>query len=366
MAVPLARDRPLWELHVLGGLAQDRIAVLVKIHAALACDLDVVDLGLGVFDEVRGGTQDQAVVSILPRLGSADRDTARGTMAGLSAGLHRVARVVDPRKVAAGLVGRVHDAGETARITAAVTERLVRPTPSSLLNAAVGPTRRVDMRHVDLDDIHRVRKLHGGTVNDVVLAMLAGGLRTWMAAEGEGKPPGRPLRVLVPVALNSRDPDRGIGSALGGYLVDLPIGEPDPVARLHAVRQAMSVNKLAGPHRGPGAFPVLAERVPALVPWLAAAVAGRLAAPGAVRLFNTVVTSLSLHNLVLSVAGNPLEEVYPLVPLGERHALALAVAAYRDKLHIGLHADPEAIPHLDQLGDAVTAALTELAHTPAS
>jgi len=363
MAVPLARDRPLWELHVLGGLGQGRTAVLVKIHPGLAGGLDAVDLVLGLFDGLRGSAQDQSVVSIMPRLESANRGTADGLMAGVSAGLGRVARLVDPRRVPAELAGRVERAVETARITAAVARGLARPAPGSALNGAVGPSRRVEMRCLDLDDIHRVRKVHAGTVNDVVLAAIAGGLRSWMAAEGNLCE--HPLRVLIPVSRRN-GPDRRAGSLHSGYLVDLPIHEPDPIARLHAVRQAMSVNKLAGPNRGPGAFPVLAERIPTGLSWLAGPGAWRLTAPLGTRLFNLVVTTVPLPDLPLRMAGRPLEEAYPVVPLGPGHALSLAVTTHRERMHIGLHADPDVVAHLDRLGDAIVAALAALVATAAS
>lgn len=360
MAVPLARDRPLWDLHVLGGLDQDRTSVLVRIHPALAWGLDAVDLVLGLFDGLHGSAQDQSVVSIMPRLESADRATAGGLMAGASAGLNRGARLVDPRRVPAELAGRVERAVETARITAAVARGLAGPAPRSALNGALGPPRRVEMRCLDLDDIHGVRKVHAGTVNDVVLAAIAGGLRSWMAAQGNLCE--QPLRVWIPVSRRN-GPDRGAGGLHSGYLVDLPIDEPDPIARLHAVRTAMSVNKLAGSNRGPGAFPVLAERIPAGLSRLAGPVAGRLTAFLGTRLFNLVVTTVPLPDLPLRMAGRPLEEVYPVVPLGSGQALSLAVATHREQLHIGLHADPDLVVHLDRLGDAIVAALTDLVGT---
>lgn len=357
MAEPLARDRPLWELHVLGGLADGRTAVVVKIHHALADGLRAIELGLDLFDDV-GGAAETAVLRVLPGLPPSNEGTSGGLAAGLVGLLHPLSRLLDPRTAANGFTRQAELAGETASIAAAVAKTLLSPAPPSSLNVPVGPTRRLVMHQVDLDDVHLVRKQHGGTVNDVVLAVVAGALRSWMTSHGQL--PDKPLRVLVPVSLRHRSPDRQVGNSLSGYLVDLPTSEADPLARLHTLREAMSLNKMSGPLRGPGAFPVLVERLPPLVHRLAAPLVGRLAGHAGARLFNAVLTSVPVPDVPLHLAGCPLEEVYPVVPLGPGQTLGIAVSSYRGSLHIGLHADPAALPDAGELGAALTAALADL------
>lgn len=357
MEAPLARDRPLWELHVLGGLPDGRTAVVVKIHHALADGLRAIELGLNLFDRLSGSPADAPpVVRTLP--GVRPDVPGRGPVPGLAGVLRPLGRLLDPRAAAAGLLRQAEVAQESAGIATAVARTLLSPAPSSSLNVAVGPTRRFAMHRVDLDDVHLVRKRHGGTVNDVILTVVAGGLRTWMAAQGDL--PDKPLRVLVPVSRRHRDPRRRGSNSLSGYLVDLPTGEADPLARLHAVREAMSVNKAAGPLRGPGAFPVLAERLPPQAHRMAGSLIGGLAAPVAARLFNAVLTNVPVPDIPLSVAGSPLEEVYPIVPLAPGQALGIAVSPFRGSLHIGLHSDAAAVPDGDALGSALAVALSEL------
>lgn len=364
MGSALDRDRPLWRFRVLGGVAEGRTAVLVKIHQALADGLRAVELGLHLFDDRRDSAEAQAgqVLSILPRLHQSDPRRVGGLVSGPSGGLEALVKVLDPRTTRADLTRQAARAGETLRIGTAVARQLASPAPSSPLNAAVGPTRRFLRLSVDLDDVHRVRKEHGGTVNDVVLAVVAGALQSWMISRGDL--PDRDVRVLVPVSRSH--PDRLAGNRLSGYLLDLPTREPDALARLHAVREAMSQNKFAGPCRGPGAFPVLAELVPPRLHRLTAPLGTRLAGRLAPRLFNVVLANVPLPDIPLSVAGHPLEEVYPVVPLAPGQALALGVATYRGSLHLGLHADPAAIPDLDHLSQALAAAVGELAAASAT
>jgi diacylglycerol O-acyltransferase len=287
LAAPLARERPLWELHVLGGLPYGRTAVVVKIHHALADGLRAVELGMDLFDDLNGSTDNaRPVLRVVPPHQHDDPPAGRGLAAGLAGALRPLTHLVDPRNAAAGLLRQAKLARETAGIATAVANTLFSPAPPSPLNVTLGPTRRFATHRVDLDDVHLVRQQHGGTVNDVVLAVVAGGLRTWMTTHGHL--PDKPLRVLVPVSRRHRDPHRRVGNSLSGYLVDLPTGEPDPLARLHLVRGAMSVNKKAGPLRGPGAFPVLAERLPPQAHRMAASLIATLAAPVAARLFNAV------------------------------------------------------------------------------
>lgn len=354
MAVPLDRDRPLWELHVLGGLGGGRVAVVAKVHHALADGLRAVELGFRLFDDLCDLAE--------PENPTPSRPTAART--GLVHLLDPIARLVNARTAPAELTHRAGQANETARIGAAVLRSLLRPAPSSSFNVPVGPRRTLALRQLDLDDLYRVRKQHGGTINDVVLAVVAGALRGWLSRRAEL--PDRPLRVLVPVSRPQRATDRPAGNHLSGYLVDLPSDEPDPLARLHAIRQTMEENKAAGPARGPGAFPVLVNHLPPLLHRLTAPLTTPLAGPVATRLFNTVLTNVPLPDIPLTMAGARLVEIYPVVPLGPGQALGLAVSRYRRTLHIGLHADPAAVPDLDQLADELPAALTELQTMAAS
>jgi len=156
---------------------------------------------------------------------------------------------------------------------------------------------------------------------------------------------------------SSKNADDGSGNRLSGYLLDLPIDEPDPLELLRAVRHSMAMNKATGPMRGPGAFPLLASLVPSIVHRLV----GPIAAPLSSRLFNTVVTSVPLPDLPIVLAGARLSEVYPVVPLAAGQALGIAVTAYRRAVQVGLHADHATMFDLDRLGQDLIVELAALA-----
>jgi WS/DGAT/MGAT family acyltransferase len=381
MAQPLDLNRPLWELHLFTGLAGGRFAMLTKMHHALADGLRAVELGAALLDGAEAGRPGPAdlppaTVPDRPAAGgpgtltrpAVDALRARlmstvGAARATGGALARpdrllasaVATAVAPALAAAmALPGFARHSGETLGIAADVLRSVSLPPVASPLGAGTSGQRGLAMLRLDLTDVHRIRRRHGGTVNDVLLAVLAGALRQWLS--GRGVPPdSRPVRALIPVSRRCAAGDAG-GNRLSGYLCDLPVAEPDPVARLHAVRSEMDRNKAGGTARGPGAIPVLAERLPPAVHRLATPFAGG----GAPLLFDTVVTNVPLPTVPLYLAGAELTEIYPVVPLADGHALGVAVSTYRGGAYVTLHADRHALPDLPDLAATVPAALATL------
>jgi WS/DGAT/MGAT family acyltransferase len=322
MAERLDPRRPLWEVHVITGLPGGRFAVLPKLHHALADGAGALLLGLGLLD---GGS-----VPTLP----SDAPSSRPSLGELRSSTRQAVSI----------------AGAVLRNT-----RPALPVSPLLTRQRAGERRLATVR-LDLHDIKRVRLRHGGTTNDVLLAVLSGALREWLLARGD-RPDDLSLRALVPV--NQRCRDRGThtaGNQLSGYLCDLPVGEPDPVRRLMAVRTTMDGNKEAGPGRGPGALPVLADRLPAALHRVAMPMVGQCAP----LLCDTVVTTVPLPSVPLRFDGAELREVYPVVPLAPGHALSVAFSPYRGTVHVGLHANADALPDVDRLADALSGTLWSL------
>jgi WS/DGAT/MGAT family acyltransferase len=200
---------------------------------------------------------------------------------------------------------------------------------------------------LDASDVRQIRRQHGGTTNDVALAVITGGLRDWLVTRDEPVD-GLTPRALIPVNVRARGQGAG-GNQLSGYLCELPVGLADPVARLRFVRSAMDRNKAAGPTEGAGAVPILAGLLPPAVHRVCTPAAG-VAAP---LLFDTVVTNVPLPPVPLTLAGAPLCEVYPFAPLAAGHGIGVAVSAYRDTVHIGLQVDSDAVPDVDVLAACV-------------
>ncbi|MEN3584243.1 wax ester/triacylglycerol synthase family O-acyltransferase [Streptomyces sp. ZYX-F-203] len=332
MERPLARCRPPWEAHVLPRTAGGSFAVLFKFHHALADGLRALTLAAGVLDPVD-----------LPTGRPRPPEESRAT------GLPDVRRLPEMLRGALSDAGRALDIGAAA----ALSGLDVRSSPA--LVAEPSGTRRTAGVVLDLDDVHRVRKAEGGTVNDVLIAVVAGALRRWLEGRGDDSD-GLAPRALIPVSKRRPRGAEPPGNRLSGYLIRLPVGDPDPLGRLGAVRTAMDRNKDAGPGRGAGAVALLADHIPALGHRLGGPLVG-----GAARLwFDVLVTSVPLPGIGLRLGGTPLTEVYPFAPLARGHSLAVAVSTYRGRVHYGLVADGRAVPDLGLLAAALSTELAEL------
>ncbi|MCX4985043.1 wax ester/triacylglycerol synthase family O-acyltransferase [Streptomyces sp. NBC_00572] len=336
MERPVARGLPPWEMYLFSGAPDGSFAVLVKLHHALADGMRAVAIGAGIFDEIAAGRR------------LADRSAAGRP------------RPVPPRSWLPGpgrLLGmardRLGDLGRAVEVGASVVRASrLDGRPTAALAAESSGTRRIATASLPLDRVHRIRRTTGGTANDVLLAVVAGALRRWF--DGRGLPlPGADPRALVPVSRRRPGGPAGPGNSLSGYLLDLPVTESDPAARLAAVRTAMDRNKAAGPLRGAGAVALLADQLPPL--------AHRFGAPfaaGAARLlFDLLVTQVPLPRSALSLGGAPLRALFPMAPLACGQSLAVAMSPYGGHVHIGLVADGEAVPDVDALAAALTAEL---------
>ncbi|MFJ1807462.1 MULTISPECIES: wax ester/triacylglycerol synthase family O-acyltransferase [unclassified Streptomyces] len=331
MERPLERGRPPWEAHVLPGADGGRFAVLFKFHHALADGLRALTLAAAVLDPMD-----------LPAPRTRPAEPARGL-------------IPDVRRLPDLLRGAVSDVGRALDIGASVAVHTLAMRPTPALTAAPTGTRRTAGVVIDLDDVHRIRKVAGGTVNDVLIAVVAGALRRWLDDRGDGSE-GVVPRALIPVSKRRPRTAHPQGNRLSGYLMRLPVDDPDPLRRLGTVRAAMDRNKDAGPGRGAGAVALLADHVPALGHRLG----GPLVSQAARLWFDILVTSVPLPSLGLKLGGNPVTEVFPYAPLARGQALAVAVSTYRGHVHYGLVADAEAVPDLDRFAKALTAEVETL------
>ncbi|MEE1841445.1 MULTISPECIES: wax ester/triacylglycerol synthase family O-acyltransferase [unclassified Streptomyces] len=339
MERPLERGLPPWQMYVIGAAGGGPFAVLVKLHHALADGMRAVAIGAGIFDEiaaagrVRGGAAVRRARTVPPR----------SWMPG-------------PRQVAGLALGRIEDLGRAFGVGASMV-RASRLDPRGVpaLTASSSGTRRLATADLDLDAVQRIRRVAGGTTNDVLLAVVAGALRRWLHERGEPLP-GEDPRALVPVSRRRPGQTAATGNRLSAYLLGLPVGEPDPWKRLGAVRAAMDRNKAAGPFRGAGAVAVLADQLPSLAHRFGAPLAGNAAR----MLFDVLVTSVPLPRSALSLGGCPLRAVYPMAPLARGQALAVALSTYGGRVRVGLVADGKAVPDLERLARCADEEVAEL------
>jgi diacylglycerol O-acyltransferase / wax synthase len=337
MIRPLQRSRPLWEFHVISGLAGGRFAVLFKMHHALGDGLNALEIGVRVLDEVRlrgGGARSR---------GADDDASPLSPEPSVRSRLWRVPG--DVRDAVGSVVGQLSDA---TGIAASVLRSVRLPAPGSPLVISSSGRRALATAQLDLRQIRRIRAHYGGTVNDVLLSVVTGALREWLVARGSSVE-GLIFRAFIPVSQRARSGRRIGGNRLSGYLCELPVGEPDPSKRLLTIRRAMEHSKAAGTSRGAGAIPVLADRLPPAVHRIAAPVAGQAAS----LLFDLMVTSIPVPSLSFTLDGARLEEVFPMAPLAAGQALVVGLSWYQDSAYVALHADREGLPDVQRLAEAI-------------
>jgi diacylglycerol O-acyltransferase / wax synthase len=349
----LDRSRPLWEIWLVEGLGDGGFALLSKTHHALVDGISGVDIFTVLLDSSPDPVPVAAPVhEWVPRplpssaqlLADAllDRATVpaeigRGVKATLRGPRHAVCRVV---KALAGV-------GAMARIG-------LNAAPSSPLNVHIGPHRRFTWVRGDLEQFKAIKNALGGTVNDVVLATVAGALGRYLRTHGEPTED-TVLKAMVPVSVRAEVERGALGNRVAAMWAPLPIGISDPVQRLLTVSRAMDGIKDSGQAVGAQVLTQLTGFAPPTIMAQAARLQARQ------RLFNLVVTNVPGPQFPLYMLGRRLDATFPMVPLAENQALGIAIMSYDGQLNFGLNADYDALPDLEALADDLRAAIEELA-----
>ena len=350
----LDRSKPLWEMWLVEGLENDRWALVAKTHHAMIDGVSGVDLMTVLFDLERD------VVDPPPPSWTAE--PTPGSVDLLAAGVQGLVRNVVELS-AKGLGMAVHPK-QAVRTTvdavgalAEAAKPLVAAAPKTPLNVKPGPHRLVAIVETDLADYKRVKASSGGaTVNDVVLAAVAGALGRFLADRGM-QTDGLELRACVPVSLRT-DAKRGaLGNEIAIVNAPLPVGTADPRERLVRVREGMEHLKSGKQAEG---AKVLTSLENALPPAMLAR-ASRLGFSS--RLYNLLVTNVPGPQIPIYLLGRQLEELVPLAFLAPEHTLAIGIMSYHGHVTYGLIADADQVPDLDRLAEHLREALAELVAT---
>jgi diacylglycerol O-acyltransferase / wax synthase len=348
----LDRSKPLWEMWLVQGLQGGRFALLSKTHHALVDGISGVDLVTVLFDvqpepaEVAHPDEPWRPRATPSGLEMAARGVRGALALPFGAGARAARAATRPTEAVADTREALEGVGE-------IVWAALNPAPATPLNVEIGPHRRLLWVRHDLADFKRVKYALGGTVNDVVLAVVAGALRSWLISRGV-RTEGLELRALVPVSTRTRHQRHQLGNRLAAMRAPLPVYVEDPAARLRVVRAAM--NGLKESKQAVGAE-VLAG-MQALAPPTLLAQASRL--NFSTRLFNLLVTNVPGPQFPLYVLGRRLQDLFPVAFLPKRHALAVAVMSYDGGMDFGLLGDYDAMPDLDELAGMFDASLAEL------
>jgi diacylglycerol O-acyltransferase / wax synthase len=354
----LDRNRPLWEMYLVEGLSGDRFAIITKTHHAMVDGISAIDIGAAILDSSpRPADAEAAPAQWQPAPEPTAVELVAEAMLETMRRPTQVAETIRTGVLAPAVAGEKLLAAAGGLLAALRTA--ARPAPPSPLNAPIGQQRRYAMATTDLDDYKLVRKAHGGTVNDVVLATVAGALREWLQSRGEAVTARTSVRALVPVSVRTAEDAGRYGNRVSAYLVDLPVGEPDPVVRLTQVSYAMKGHKEAGQSVGADAIVALAGFAPSTLHSLGA----RAASSFSRRIFNVAVTNVPGPQLPLYADGAQLLAAHPVVPLAKGQAVSIGLTSYNGGVFYGLNADRDAMPDVDVLAGCLPEALAALTAT---
>jgi diacylglycerol O-acyltransferase / wax synthase len=369
LAPPLDRARPLWELTLVDGLADERFAIVWKTHHAMADGISALDIGMLLFDADRDAPppppaepwrpeRSPSGAALAGRAATGVLDTARRSGRWMSRGARDPADA--SRRAGDGIAGLWE-----------VTWNLARAAPKVPINPArIGPDREIAWATFDLAEFKRIKNALGGTVNDVSLAVATGALRAYLAELGPDEQPSSfsnpvgdqgtrvELKALVPVSIRTVDEHGELGNKLTAMRGPLPVGIDDPAERLAVISAAMDGLKASKQ-------PLGAEAIWGLNDWFRDFAPPVLLAPTAAinfstRLFNLLVTNFPGPQIPFYCRGRELVAIHPIGFLARRHGLAIAILSYNGRVSFGLLADPDSVPGARRIAAHLEVAVAEL------
>ena len=340
----LDRTRPLWEITLLDGLENGRWSLVTKVHHSLVDGVSGVSVTNLLLDSSPVPSPAGDPARSAPTPATSDRTTGRpplvrGARAGIDLALH-------PARIREAL-------GQTRSLASFIVRDEVFPAPHTSLNVSIGASRRMTFVACPLAELKAIKSRLGGSVNDVVLAVAAGGLRHLLSSRSEALPR-RGVRVMVPVNVRRASELMALGNRVSSLFVELPVGEPDALARYRATVEATEALKRGGLAGGAEALMDVAGAVP---PALHATLARLAFTP---RLFNLTITNVPGPQATLYGLGAPMRRVIPVVPIFANHAVGFAVVSYDGEVVFGLNGDHAAMGDLDVLAEGLDRSLDEL------
>jgi WS/DGAT/MGAT family acyltransferase len=356
---PLDRTRPLWEMYLIEGLEGNRLAIFIKSHQALINGITACEIGHVIADRTRRPAE------VVEDIWLPAREPSDGRLM-LDAVGDLLARPGQEFKAwRSTLLDVATNTGELAQLgrrAAQVARRLTRRSaPSTPLNTTVSRHRRFTVAAAPLADFRRLRARYDCDVNDVVLSVIAGALRNWLLSRGEPVSSSMAVRAMAPTSVYpdadmvSSGPGQAV-SEVDPFLIDLPVGESNPVVRLSQIAHATESHSA-------GASLVDARTIVTLSgfpPPTLHAMGPRVATQYPPRQFNLLITNVPGPQSQMYIAGAKLLETYAVPPLLHDQVLAIGVTSYCGTLYFGINADRDAMTDVDVFPELLAEALEEL------
>ena len=345
----LDRERPLWEIWFVEGLDGGNVALIQKTHHALidgVSGVDVATLLLDMSPEYTPPTVEDWTPEPAPTPSQLLLDTLRGRITEPAEMVRSVRSMLrGPRRA----MDRAHELAQS--MSTMVTRDAIAPRTS--INARTGRHRRLSVVRIPLAEVKDIRKGIGGTVNDVVLTGVAGGLRRLFVHRGDDTEDLQ-LRVLCPVSVRSEDQRGSLGNKVSAMFVNLPVDNRPAVERLHAISAQTADLKERRQAVGAEMLLEMTDYVAPTLMSLAARVVHRQP------FFNLVVTNVPGPQAPLYMMGARLIEAFPIVPLTRNLTVVVGILSYDGTLHFGLWGDRDACTDIEVFASGIEDAFTEL------
>jgi WS/DGAT/MGAT family acyltransferase len=350
MSQQLDRGKPLWEMWVVEGLEGDRFAVITKVHHCMIDGVGSVELAGSLMRPTpRDERLDRPAPRWIPRPEPSQRELFLGELRRRSplAPLGGLRQAMAQPRIAAESASEALGGLREALVAG------LRPASPTPLNVEIGPHRRFDWVEMDLAAVRAIKRRFGGTVNDVVLAVLSGALGRFLRQRGLDVA-ALDVRAMLPVNVRNAG-DRDVGNHVASLVARLPLTERDPARRLELVTAETQACKHSRQAAGMKLIEEIADRTfPRLFTEFA-----RLAARSLP--FNLIVTNVPGPQFPVYVLGAPMRACFPLVPLFQNQALGVALFSYDGRIYWGFNADWDALPDLHDLVEGVGREFAHLA-----
>ena len=350
LSQPLDLDRPLWQLYLIEGLEGKRHAYVNKTHHALVDGVSAVDVGTIILDPSKDGSE----VAVPDSEWEPDQPSAGLLL--VRGASERIARPIrTARKAARSAVTMPRSTARNVMSTAEAFAGLAAGgpnAPQTILNQDIGRDRRIAFVQTELGLLKEARGSGGATVNDLILAGTAGGLRRYLVRHNQRLP--EHIVALVPMSIRREEEAGDLGNRVATLMVPLPIREREPSTRLadvHATTTRLKASKQAA------AASLVIEATGWTPPTINRVLAGALSRP---LNWNLVVSNVPGPPVPFYLLGRQIEAIYPSVPLSPQgHALSIGVLSYNGGVFFGLVGDRDVISDIDALADDLAQSIDE-------
>ncbi|MEB4211633.1 wax ester/triacylglycerol synthase family O-acyltransferase [Mycobacterium sp. 94-17] len=361
-ARPLDKTRPLWEMYLVEGLSKNRLALYTKSHQALINGMSALEINHVISDRTKRPPPFPEDIWV-PERDPGNTRLMLGAIGEWVTGPGTQLQAVS--SMIGGLVTNHTELLDAGRRAADLVRAVARGTaPSSPLNATVSRHRRFTVARGSLEDYRTVRARYDCDVNDVVLAVIAGALGSWLMSRGVAVSPTATVRAMAPLPvyddgdLDASGPGQAISQVMP-FLVDLPVGEPNAVVRLSQIAHETESNPTAAHLVDARTIVTLSGFAPPTLH--AMGIREATSFPSfSKRTFNLLITNAPGAQSQMYIAGTKLLETYAVPPLLQNQALAIGVTSYNGELYYGINADREAMSDVQLLPGLLNQALEEL------